>query len=348
MSEHTRRKHEKFDSTLYGVDIGTTVVSGARKGKVVKMEMVDGHTEFTIQWPAKQKDSKHPLSYVLRMAENGKGVVSLKDANKRMDVYFLCLMCMVNVQVHKIITEDTGVEFKKPTPKLTKRDLDISGVLTARKFAWDEIQKLNGLAMLNPREIELLKPVEDEHLVPDLGKPESCVSMMGLTRYRSARQLGLVNTQFKFHKKHLPKVNHYIRGAQASFQLGRLTNLASSIMFISKNEIPPGSKAEVFIRDSPDEGDVATFTLVDVTKYNLSVRALFPRARVAGCGESDDDIKPTYQWLKKYPLYRLPFLSRPDGKTIAPNSENSNVCQTRRQKDAFKTVAQMSGGTFWS
>ena len=346
VSEHTRKKHEKCDSTQYGVDIGTTVVSGARKGKVVKIEMVGGFNEFTIQWSGNQKDSKHDLRYVLRMAEKGKGVVSLEDANKRMDAYFICLMCMVNVHVHKIITEDTGVEFKKPTPKLTKRETDINGVMTARKFAWDEIQKLNGRAMLNDKEIELLKSVEDERLVTELEEPGSCVRMMELTRYKSAGQLGLVNTEFKFHKKHLPKVNHYIRGAQASFQLGRLTNLASSIMFIAKNEIQPGSKAEGFIRDSPDEGAVATFTPVHVTKYSLSVRALHARARVPGYGGSGDDPSSTCQWLKKYPLYRLPFLSRPDGKTIAPNSENSNVCQTRRQKEAFETVARMSGGNW--
>ncbi|CAN0282576.1 unnamed protein product, partial [Pylaiella littoralis] len=49
------------------------------------------------------------------------------------------------------------------------------------------------------------------------------------------------------------------------------------------------------------------------------------------------------RWLIKYPLYRHLFLSRPDGKTVAPNSENVNVCHTRRQKDAFETMAEMSG-----
>lgn len=249
---------------------------------------------------------------------------------------------MVNVQVHEIILEDTEVEFKKPTPKLTERELGIDGVMKARMEAWNKIKEANGLVLLNDHEIKNLRSPEDPKLVEELGEEKSCLRMMGLDDYENEGKLGLVNTRFKFHAKHLPKVNHYIRGAQASFRLGRLTNLASSIMFISKNEIAPGSKAEESLRDDPGEGEEAIITPADVGRYSLGVRALLARARVRVNGDSDKHRK--CRWLKKYPLYRHLFLSRPDGKTVAPNSENVNVCHTRRHKDAFKTVAEISGG----
>lgn len=347
MPSNIRKKIEKDDPRLYGVVLpddkgtgGTIIIDErGRQGSVVKVEMVDGYNEFIIKWSGKHKDSTHCLDHVLKY---GQGVVSLENARKRTSVFFKVLSCYVNVHVHKIVTEDTEVEFKKPTPKLNPRELDINGVMKARKSAWDEISKTRAVDMLNPHEIKLLDSKEDPGLVGELEKDKSCLDMMGLARYRDTNQLGLVDTAFKFHKKHLPKVNHYIRGAQVSFKLGRLTNLASSIMFMSVNEIPPGSKAIAFIRDSPDEGKPAIFTPVDVEKYSLMARALLERARVPGHGEGCDTT--SCQWLQKYPLYRFSFLSRPDGRTVAPNSENINVCQTRRQKDAFKTVAQMMGG----
>lgn len=341
---------EKDDVRLYGVEIGKTIVkSGDKTGNVVEVEMVEGFNECTIEWSGKHGVGKHDLKDVLRMAKEGQGVVSPECAKEKEDAFFLASQNMVNVHVHKIIVDDTGVEFAKMTPKLTKTELE-TRVMEARLHAWNTMKNANGLVMLNDHEIKRLESPEDPELVTDLREPKSCLRMMGLDEYGAEGELGLVNKEFKFHEKHLPKVSHYVRGAQASFKLGRLTNLPSSIMFMSKSEIPPGSKAEEYFSNSPVESEEFIYTPEeDVKLHSLSVRALLAPARVRVAGGDEYGCAKKVckcRWLVKYPLYRHSFLSRPDGKTVAPNSENCNVCHTRRQKDAFETVAEVAG-TKW-
>lgn len=351
VNPETRKKLEKDDWGLYGIVVassgpggqsvpGTTVTSGNARGHVVGVEKAAGYNQFTIRWTS-CKESKYCLDDVLR---EGCGVVTPDDAKKKMDLWFAQTLTMVNVQVSKIIDEDILVEFKKYTVPLSTRELSEGYIMDARKWAWEKTSDARGVDVLNDHEVRLLASVEDEGLVGELEKPFSCLEMMGLNHFANLKQTGLVHVPEKFHHKHVPKVTHYIRGAQAAFKLGRLTNLASSCMFVSRVEIPPvppGSNARDLVGNSLAENQTATFVTSAPSSFSLSVRALLARARVRG--GSGDDSSSSCQWLVRYPLYRLLLLSRSDGCTVAPNSENLNVSQTRRHKDSIATVAEMNG-----
>ncbi|CAN0527609.1 unnamed protein product, partial [Laminaria digitata] len=250
VSEAIRRKCEKEKYGLYGITVrragadggtipGTKVTSGkGRTGEVVRGQMEKGYNEFTIEWSSgnENKCSAYTTEDVLRDRDDNQGVVTLNEAKEKIRVFLLAALCMVNVQVHKFITNDVKVENINGTCPLT--GAKAADIIQGRKHAWDNTKQACAVDMLMENEVNLLYSDEDEGLLAEMNKERSCFKMMGLDDYERIGKTGLMGSTEDFNSKHLPFVNHFVRGIQASFRLGRPTNLASSTIHLSVNELP--------------------------------------------------------------------------------------------------------------
>lgn len=178
-------------------------------------------------------------------------------------------------------------------------------------------------------EVKFLESAEDKGLVKEMDK-NSCFEMMGLDAYNKISKTGLVDSMEDFNSKHLAFVNHFVRGAQASFRLGRATNFAASTIHLSANELPPGVKFTTL-----EEGrDMVYNPGKSMSEYSLGMRCVLARARVKDCGGDNNGESSTCQFLMRFPLYRLLDLSRADSLRLCPTTEHSScVSPTCRHED---------------
>ncbi|CAM9812390.1 unnamed protein product [Pylaiella littoralis] len=245
VDEDIWRKLEKEDYGLYGITTRTEEVSGTKvtsannKGEVVEAKMVKGYNTFTIEWSdGRKKNSEHKTGDVLRDRDDGQGVVSLGEATQRIEGFLHSARCMADVQFHEFITNDVKVHDAKSTRPLSRDKAD--DIINGRKHAWEKTEAACAVDMLLPNEIDLLKSDEDPDLLGEMEAPKSCLAFMGLDDYARIGEFGLIKSNEDFNSKHLPFLNHFVRGAQASFRLGRPISLASSMVWMSVNELPPG------------------------------------------------------------------------------------------------------------
>lgn len=344
VDEDTWLKCEKENYGLYGIKTrregvsGTKVTSANSKGEVVEAKMVKGYNTFTIEWSdARKKNSEYTTGEVLRDRDDGQGVVSLDEAKQRMISFLLVARCMADVQFHEFISNNVKVHDAKSTRALSGNKAD--DIKDGRGHAWKETKSARGVDMLMPNEIDLLRSVEDPGLLGEMEAPESCFKMMGLHDYVKIGQLGLVNSNEDFNSKHLPFLNHFVRGAQASFRLGRPTNLASSMVFLSVHELPHGMTTT----SNADANKVCFNPGENIKDYSLGMRAVLSRARVKDYG-GRSKVSSTCQWLQRYPLYRILDLSRVDGGSVCPSTEHSNsVSPTLHHKDTYCVASMLSG-----
>lgn len=258
-----------------------------------------------------------------------RGVVTLDEAKEKMGVFLLAALCMVNVQVHTFITSDVKVENVNGTCPLT--GAKAADITQGRKHAWVKTREACAVDMLMENEVNLLYSTEDEGLLAEIKKGRSCCNMMGLDDYERIGKTGLMGSTEDFNSKHLAFVNHFVRGAQASFRLGRPTNLASFTIHLSVNELPPGVKV-----NSLEEERTMMYNPGESTSFSLGMRCVLARARVKDCGENSDGRSSTCQFLMRFPLYRLLDLSRFDGLSLSPTTEHSTcVSPTCHHGDAY-------------
>lgn len=138
-------------------------------------------------------------------------------------------------------------------------------------------------------------------------------------RRHRAHFTGLVRSTEDFQDQHLAFVNHFVRGAQASFRLVRPTNMASSMIHLSVNELPPGVQAK-----TPREQDTQLYQPGEPTSFSPGIRCVLARARVKDSEEFGDGGSSTCQFLMRHPLYRLLDLSRVDNLPLGSTTQHSN------------------------
>ncbi|CAN0310050.1 unnamed protein product, partial [Ectocarpus sp. 8 AP-2014] len=254
VSEEIRRKCEKENYGVYGITVrragptgetipGTKVTSDkGRRGEVVEAKMHEGHTVFTVEWSEGKSNRRSAYSTedVLRDRDDNQGVATLEEAKEKMGVFLLATLCMVNVQVYRFITKNTKLENVSVSsgtrPLARDKTVDIT---KGRNHAWEETKKARAVDTLMDNEVTFLDSSEDKGLRVEM-EEKTCFEMMGLINDARAHFTGLVRSTEDFQDKHLAFVNHFVRGAQASFRLGRPTNMASSMIHLSVNELPPG------------------------------------------------------------------------------------------------------------
>lgn len=155
--------------------------------------------------------------------------MSLDEVNKKIGVSLRATLCMVNVQTHEFVTNDIKVHGAKSTRPLS-RDI-VEDITLGGTHARNETAKARAVDMLLPNEVGFSRSTEDGDLLEEMEK-QSCFAMMGVNDYIKMGETGLAKSNEGFNSKHLPYVNHFVRGAQASFRLGRPTSPASSMVFV--------------------------------------------------------------------------------------------------------------------
>lgn len=79
-----------------------------------------------------------------------------------------------------------------------------------------------------------------------------------------------------------------------------------------------------------------------MSEYSLGMRCVSARARVKDCGDDSNGESSTWQFLMRFPLYRLLDLSRVDGLRLCPTTEHSScVSPTCRHGDAYSQAFSM-------
>lgn len=149
--------------------------------------------------------------------------MSLDEAKQKMISFLLAARCMADVQYHEFITNNVKVQDAKGTCPLSRDKAD--DIMRGRAHAWEEMEAARAVDMLMPNEIDLLRSAEDPGLLGEMEVPKSCFKMMALDDYVRIGQFCLIKSNEDFNSKHLPFLNHFVRGAQTSFRLGRPTNL---------------------------------------------------------------------------------------------------------------------------
>ncbi|CAN0417853.1 unnamed protein product [Ectocarpus sp. 12 AP-2014] len=335
----TRRKCEKDDYRLYGIKIGTTVTSRdkTKTGALiaVNMDENDGFNKFTIRWGEQWgksgggKIEQYSTYDALRDADPGQGVISLCDDETLFGEFLRRVVVLVCTHGHYFITHNGKVRRKYPCHKL--REDRRQDVLDVRQDAWEKTREAAAAGTLNAFELALLEG--DAGLIDAIQEKGSCRKMMGLASDDVTANSLLFN-DLDFHSTHAPWVNHFVRGAQASWRLGRLVSMESCLAPMCVNELDLPRRIEI----GELEKDLAIYQMKagDADKYGLATRALLARATVGDGGSC--------HWRSHYPLYRLFHLSRPDRLgDVSPRSENTkNVSPTRRHLDVYEGTSRLS------
>lgn len=208
-----------------------------------------------------------------------------------------------------------------------------------RSEALDDIRKTRATDIMTPHELEILGD-SDARLLEGFGKDASFLEMLGLRRYCETQTLGFINHPGAFSSKgHLEFVNHFVRGAQASWKLGRPTSFLSFLAPSSAGEAHNGELPEGIQLESY-EIKITRYTikLEFAVECGLGTSVMLARARV---GSAD---KGCYKWLSHCPLYRLlEFTRSEEWGDIVPTSENSSkVSPTRRHRHLVKSAYELS------
>ncbi len=326
------RRFEKHDHRLYGItvrdlslrDDGTTVagteVEIDGKSWVVVSEKIggDGFKYFKLCAADKSRKKKGTTRScttfdILEHAKDPAVVVSLEAEKERVSLAICVSLVLGCVHTPMFLKNDPKIKIKKSLVDL--KDEEKVGVMAARKFAWEKVEGAKTSDLINQHELALL--ASDAGLAEELAKEESLHGFLGLDRM--VIEESLVWSKQKIHEDHLSTVDHYMRGAQSAYKLGRVVCWESCMAPLAAGglhtELPPGVKLE------NEETDTIRFwrTQEEVVGdgYGLATRALLARAR-----DSDDVCK----WYKHAPLYRLMLFSRPSvtNGCISPTTENTS------------------------
>ncbi|CAM9454108.1 unnamed protein product [Pylaiella littoralis] len=234
----TRQKCEKDDYRMYGIRVGIKVTSQdlEKTGEIiaVKMDEKDCFNKFTIRWgqTGGGKIEQYSTHDVLRDADKGQDGVSLLDDEDRFGVFVLAVLCMVFTHVHYFIAHNDKIKRKYHCVALGEDENQ--DTMDLRKYVWEQTKGAAAADTLNGFELGMLK--SDAGVVDELKEEKSCLKMMGL-EHSDVTASSLLFRNKRFHSTHIPLVNHFVRGAQAAWKLGRLVSMESCMAPLSANEL---------------------------------------------------------------------------------------------------------------
>ncbi|CAN0465736.1 unnamed protein product [Ectocarpus sp. 12 AP-2014] len=315
------QKMEKEDPRLYGITTdpvsGTLVKLSGKEGRVVAARRdVDGYVEYHVELEGKHRKTKGTNKKLntrqLLEAAVGEGVVRWEEEVERLKTVFCAILSLVYCPLYKFVTND-------PKVKRKKKPVDLKGeegteATNLREFAWGRIKNAPATHVVNSHEMKLL--ASDEGLEQELGEKGTLARVLGINLDVYS---GLVCERKDYAKEHYSTVDHYVKGAQAAYKLGRVMSFQSCMAPLSTggvhDELPPG------VRLAHEEQRRITLPITkqeaSEAGYGLATRALVARARVS------DEL---CQWYAYAPLYMVMLFSRPgrDKKPIKPTTENTS------------------------
>lgn len=361
-------KLEKFDYRLHGIKVmgqggrgksrpgqkGTLVRDVHRKktGEVTRFFVDEdtGYNGFEIQWKGCGGTSVYSTRDVLCGAERyggNQGVTSPKEDDERVLLFLRGVVCMVNVQIQKyVIDDDRKIKRRRDAVTLPKEVC--KKTLSLRMDAWKGIQVVSLADTMTEHEESILGK-SGGGLLEEARRDGSLFMALGLGRYRATNTTGFVTNGYRFHDRHMTFVNHFVRGAQSSWKLGRPTSVESCIAPLSAGVATDKLSAGRAVDELSEEVDlpnyetkqtICTISPEDASKRGLGTRSLLARARVStGYGVSD-----CFKWWAHCPLYRQMEFTRPEHLgDIQPTTENTTrVSQTRRHRPFYKSAVEIS------
>lgn len=330
-------KSEKDSGWLYGIEVKCAGVAGTQvrsldgdEGRVAGVKAVEGVSSYTIDWDDGQK-FKYSTFDVLRDAVEGQGVVSLAEDKERFGIFLCAVLCLVCVHVYMFVCEDDNKEDPKPGCKLADAHGKIAK--TIRDKAWGVISGKSVKETLSQRELALL--ASDKGLVERCSEKGSLAEMLDLPKDRT----GLMkDTHMGFDKSHEGFVGHFVRGAQASWKMGRCTSVRSCITPFAagvRGELPSGV--------SLDESEKFR-TSVQVLEGELDQHGLSTRAILAPAWNGKSGEERRFEWYKHAPIYKHLVFSRPEklGELAATTENTAKVAPTRKHLAFYKVVSDGS------
>lgn len=229
------QKMEKEDPRLYGITTdpvsGTLVNLSGKKGRVVATRRdVYGYVEYRVGLEGKHRktkgaNKKFNTRQLLEAAE-GKGVVRWKEEVKRVRKVFCAILCYVYCPLYKFVTNDPKV--KRKVKPVDLKGEDGTEAVELRQFAWNEIKDAPATHVVNDHEIKLL--ASDEGLEQELGEKGTLARVLGTNL---GAYSGLMCERKDYAKEHYINVDHYVKGAQAAYKLGRVMSFESCMAPLS-------------------------------------------------------------------------------------------------------------------
>lgn len=361
-------KLEKFDYRLYGIKIrgggqeGTQVKDAEtnKTGCVTGVDKEDGYNGFEIQWKDCDELSRYSTREVLEGAERiegDQGVTSPAADDKRVRLFLQAVLCMCNVPVKRFVVEDdpnvTRVRHAVALPEescvetmelrqeawYATSGMRVTGEAALTAGAPEEPEEPTGAPLTDTMtecEQEILKR-SPGRLLEEAGRKGSLFEALGLLPNSRSNYTGFVTSQHTFHGRHERFVNHFVRGAQVSWKLGRPTCLESCIAPFSAGHHARGStRGEVdelsghWTHDHERSQTEYTFQAgaAPESACGLGMRLVLARARVTtGYGSA------CFKWWSHFPLYMMFELTRPKhlGQISATTENTSRVSQVRRE-----------------
>lgn len=334
VDDKTLQLCEKEDHGLYGITVSPEVGVGTEvnstvdgRGQVVDAKMESGFKVFTIRWDGSNDDGEYSTAEVLRHATANKGVVSIEDEQRRCGIFLCAALCMILVHGHRYIKKGKKKGRQFMLGKVPENDREDTA--RTRLYAWKEIQKIGAVDTVTPKELEILGSGVNSDLLEELREEGSFFGMLGLESCLSWDSTGLVGLlDTVFHERHLPFINHLLRGAQASYRLGRITSLEHVILPVGINQLPSG---------------------MELTEHEQELMAIRTTQEGAGLGmrvalASSRVNEVCSKWYSHAPLYRVLMSSRPMG-SIEPSTEHSGMVAAVRRHGAFYFAATHTSST---
>lgn len=187
-------------------------------------------------------------------------------------------------------------------------------------------------------------------MLEEVGRNKSLLEALGLGPYVDSDDCGFVTSANTFHGRHMTFVNHFVRGAQTSWKLGRPTSVESCIAPLCAGAavgVPSqGAVDEIsdprYLLDHKRTTTISSIKLKRVRRCGLGVRLLFARARVS-TPSSQGSKTGKFKWWTHCPLYRQFDFTRPERMgVVPPTTENTGrASQVRRNRDFYSTAVNL-------
>lgn len=353
------KKLEKCDYTLYGIRVqgggqmGTRVkhLENNKTGQVTRcfVDEYDGYNRFDIQWDNCGGECRYSTREVLEGAERHGGeqdVASPGADDEALGKFLQAVLCMVNIQVRKFVCEDDTAFSRKRVPVALSSDV-LDKVMGVRKEAWKTIKTARLTETMTACEKSILRKAE-RGLLEEAGKRGSLLDALGLLPFAKTETLGFVESAYTFHERHETFVNHFVRGAQVSWKLGRPTSLESCIIPLSAG-VASGTETQGEVNELAgveitDHESAQTLCTIDSSKeetLGLGLRLALSRARLSNSFGAD-----SFKWWTHFPLYKQFEFTRPKRLgCISPTTENTGrASQVRRNRAFYESACAGSSG----
>ena len=303
---HVNKVYSKlymYDTKRYGIKVGTKVTSNGNPGKVVKIE----RQKIKVDFGDRVADWK--VGEVLKHANPGQGVVSLQE-DQRKFVFFLCSSyATVCVHIANFVKNDAKMTKKENVFVDLHDEIRSSPPGSKKRMGFqkqlEDTKRVNSLVWKVVRAVPVNETVNGFR-DPEFEKEGSLLETIGMEKYKDtelgtveSRLMGILGKDLVFRNKNgnaRAIIDSVVKSLQASFRLGRLTNIRSAFIPVTTSEI-----STLLANVEFGEDRIRLESEKDVSKYHGS--EALSRASEAVLGKE-------FMWYPNLPLGTLHSFTR--------------------------------------